>query len=327
MDKISEGLKFACNVAKAAPAWLDNMLTTLDKFNLLPVWEWRKQIALDKLALQIKLDEQKAEHDSRMLVLNANTKQRIAHIETQGPYSLKAIGEQIASGTPPSVAFTADPFAIRATTQLYADTLDGQYAKERIALYAALEAAEHPDRPIAEGETSETFFANFWDYAKNIRDEDAMQVWGKLLAGEIQQPGKFSVRTLDMLRSLSTKEAQLFKQLSSFVVSGEAVFFEFSEEEGFLDIVSYKALELLGIAMGELSFPLEKPLRLEFKYFSAILASSGASTQKDIQSIFLTPCGRELYSLVDITYEQSEKLFTLVKVKAEQQGMTLTKIS
>lgn len=46
--------------------------------------------------------------------------------------------------------------------------------------------------------------------AKDVSDEYMQKLWGKLLAGEVAKPGKFSLRTLDVVKNLTSKEAQLF---------------------------------------------------------------------------------------------------------------------
>ena len=41
--------------------------------------------------------------------------------------------------------------------------------------------------------------------------------WARLVAGEIQQPGTFSLRTMAVMDTLSTKEARLFTRLCGYV--------------------------------------------------------------------------------------------------------------
>ena len=48
-------------------------------------------------------------------------------------------------------------------------------------------------------------------------DEERRTWWSRLLAGEIQKPGTFSLRTLSIMDTLSPTEAQLFRTLSTCV--------------------------------------------------------------------------------------------------------------
>ena len=57
--------------------------------------------------------------------------------------------------------------------------------------------------------------SRFFDIAAGITTEQLQYLWGRILAGEIKQPGSFSLRTLDVLRNLSRKEAESFVKLGS----------------------------------------------------------------------------------------------------------------
>ena len=50
-----------------------------------------------------------------------------------------------------------------------------------------------------------------------IDDEERRTWWARLLAGEIQQPGTFSLRAMALMDKLSTDEAQLFSKLCDYV--------------------------------------------------------------------------------------------------------------
>ena len=50
-----------------------------------------------------------------------------------------------------------------------------------------------------------------------IDDEDRRTWWARLLAGEIRQPETYSLRTLAVMDTLSTKEAKLFTKLCDYV--------------------------------------------------------------------------------------------------------------
>lgn len=62
----------------------------------------------------------------------------------------------------------------------------------------------------------------FFDAVANISDEYMQKLWGKLLAGEVEQPGRYSLRTLDTLRKLTPKEALLFQNAASFILNCSA---------------------------------------------------------------------------------------------------------
>lgn len=62
------------------------------------------------------------------------------------------------------------------------------------------------------------WFVRFFEDAGKISDEDMQDLWAKVLAGEIKQPGSFSLRTLDTLKNLSKDEAEILQFVTSCAV-------------------------------------------------------------------------------------------------------------
>ena len=50
-----------------------------------------------------------------------------------------------------------------------------------------------------------------------MSDDDRITWWARLLAGEIREPGTFSLRTLAVMDTLSTEEARLFARVCNYV--------------------------------------------------------------------------------------------------------------
>ena len=50
-----------------------------------------------------------------------------------------------------------------------------------------------------------------------VDDDERRTWWARLLAGEIQQPGTFSLRTMAVMDTLSTREAELFARLCDYL--------------------------------------------------------------------------------------------------------------
>lgn len=64
----------------------------------------------------------------------------------------------------------------------------------------------------------------FFSVASEVSDVDMQALWGKILAGETARPGKFSVRTLEVLRNLSRSEAETFRRACSLSFGGKTKF-------------------------------------------------------------------------------------------------------
>jgi len=61
----------------------------------------------------------------------------------------------------------------------------------------------------------------FFDLAGEIGDEYMQKLWSKILAGEIQSPNTYSLRTIDTLKNITQKEANLFNKLLQFIIFSE----------------------------------------------------------------------------------------------------------
>ena len=69
-----------------------------------------------------------------------------------------------------------------------------------------------PDTPVDHDWT-----ARFFDDAKDVSNEEMQKLWAKLLAGEVERPGSVSLRTLDILRNMTQKEAKLFARVVNYI--------------------------------------------------------------------------------------------------------------
>lgn len=71
--------------------------------------------------------------------------------------------------------------------------------------------AELPEQ-VSEDPVEDDWQVRFFNTAEDITDSDMQTLWGKVLAGEVASPGRFSLRTLDILRNLSKHEAEVFQR-------------------------------------------------------------------------------------------------------------------
>lgn len=74
-------------------------------------------------------------------------------------------------------------------------------------------ASEVSDTPVDSDWVSE-----FFDNVANVSNEQMQILWGKLLAGEIKQPGSFSLRTLGTLKNMSQKDAEYFNDIVPYIL-------------------------------------------------------------------------------------------------------------
>ena len=70
---------------------------------------------------------------------------------------------------------------------------------------------------VADENPLEDWIYQFFDLCADIGNEEMQLLWGKLLAGEIAQPGSYSIRTLSAVKLLDRMEADIFTKLCSYV--------------------------------------------------------------------------------------------------------------
>ena len=100
-----------------------------------------------------------------------------------------------------------------------ANTKLHEIVKEEISVAKAIEYAGDyiQEENLTEEKPSELpsdDWLNKWKKrTQEFTDDDALKLWGKVLAGEFASPGKYSYKFLDWLSSITPKDAQLISKL------------------------------------------------------------------------------------------------------------------
>ena len=121
----------------------------------------------------------------------------------------------------------------RAINRLIIEETRNQKNIETIVAHALnkINQDAHPDN------IEEDWINQFFNNCKNIGNDEVQQLWAFILAGEANNPGAFSKRTLNHLRLVSKEEALLFSRFCQFV---------FKTEDGkFMHILGEKTNEYL----------------------------------------------------------------------------------
>ncbi|MBQ8174518.1 MAG: DUF2806 domain-containing protein [Clostridia bacterium] len=110
------------------------------------------------------------------------------------------------------------------------------------------------EREVSTDPVDTDWTLRFFNCVEDISNEKMQLLWGKLLAGETKQPGRFSLRTLETLKSLSQKEAQIFRVICAYTIIHENAFNLPTHGELFADTpIDYADIMTLGEA-GLLNF-------------------------------------------------------------------------
>lgn len=88
----------------------------------------------------------------------------------------------------------------------------------KAVIHAEEELAQDPQEPSTT-QVSDDWLLRWRDCAASVSSDELQSLWGKVLAGEVKTPGRYSLRTLEFLRNLAQDEAKAIEKLSPFVVS------------------------------------------------------------------------------------------------------------
>lgn len=74
------------------------------------------------------------------------------------------------------------------------------------------------ERDVPKDKVSVDWATRFFNTVQDISENEMKLIWGKLLAGEVKSPGSYSLRTLELLKNLSSDEARLFSEVSNLAL-------------------------------------------------------------------------------------------------------------
>lgn len=130
------------------------------------------------------------------------------------PYQIKRVAEAEADAQKIRAAAQIEVTELqrRALRRFFAEEAKKQSNIESITRKALDEVDEEAQPQNMEND----WLANFFDKCRLISDEQMQDLWARILAGEANQPGKYSKRTIDSLSSLERSDAVLFSRLCGY---------------------------------------------------------------------------------------------------------------
>lgn len=212
-----------------------------------------------------------------------------------------------------------------------AEEVRKEISVNKAILYAEEELLKEDQKP-SDVPINEDWLLRWRDGAASISSEELIGLWGKVLAGEVKDPGAYSLRTLEFLKHLSQDEASLIESVMPFVFDG----FIYKGDEKLLDAndITFQkllCLQELGILSGVDAMGLERNWRsfLTDRFEMALVSNKKLILVKNpdpfrslsIQPVcLLTIVGVQLYRLIQIT-PNKEIIHSIVE-KIKSQGFT-----
>ena len=179
-------------------------------------------------------------------------------------------------------------------------------ANARVVLEGA--ADELGDKEVDDHDPDPDWTARFFDYVQDVSSEDMQKIWAKILAGEVESPGRTSLRTLDTLRNMTKIDADLFNGICNFVIRQDCVFFDESYLKDF-DAIRYGNLihlqdcglvTIQSFLARQFAWGENKELVLQYQNGALLIAGNqDAPEVLGIPVALLTTAGRELFQIVE----------------------------
>lgn len=234
---------------------------------------------------------------------------RLAHAEAE---KMTILGDVMTQNPQVAINYSDEKSMIidAATQQLLQRTqsrLAFQELKKQQNIETVIESAYRQieqEQEVSATPVDPDWISNFFDNVSRISNEQMQFLWSRILAGEVKQPNSFSLRTLNVLKTLTSEDAKCFENIAPFVINDKFIPAKFLSENNISDseaILSLIDAGLMQSEEGKLSSPECKDfaIKLFSKNSFAILHSDNSSSFFLADRIYyLTKAGMELLQLL-----------------------------
>lgn len=207
----------------------------------------------------------------------------------------REIGKSLASGD--------DALRKRSIEAAIGEHIQSQRNREAIAKAAVKELKNDMPQLDATAAIDDDWLNLFASIASKKSTTDMQSLWGKLLAGEIRQPGAFKLRTLQSLSVLDATEATLIHKHMSFVFDRHMmVYGQEYKLISYATLLELQALDVIQEAGGNTHVRVAIPAGTPGSVLLGANEVLHVENEKDDEGFLrnicpLTPFGRDLYRL------------------------------
>jgi len=192
----------------------------------------------------------------------------------------------------------------RATSRLNYQQIKKQINLEQIISLAADELSN--ETIVSEEPVDDDWISRFFNLAEDVNSKEMKILWAKILAGEVKKPKSYSLRTMELLKNISIKEAGLFSKVSQFAIScinkaflpRIASFNEFGIE--YSDLLLLEELNLITGIESNIKYTSHDKTLSFINSGLFLVVERNDTTELNIGSIPFTRLGVELLALVEV---------------------------
>ena len=169
----------------------------------------------------------------------------------------------------------------------------------------------------------------YFESAKNAADTYMQNVWAKVLAKELECPGTFGYKTLDVLKNMSKEDFILFEKMCTVQIEGVIFRGEAYKKQGieWLNLIKMSEFGLLSLDNTTRTYEFEPKrkvcLFLNNNHGFFVENNSQEKERLEIEVYVLTYAAKELLSIVSYEYTK-QFLEDIVEELKKKNNITLT---
>lgn len=80
------------------------------------------------------------------------------------------------------------------------------------------------DGTVANHRPDPDWTARFFGVVQDVSSDDMQKIWARILSGEVRKPGATSLRTLDVLKNMTKRDALQFEDVAGFIITDFAYY-------------------------------------------------------------------------------------------------------
>lgn len=193
----------------------------------------------------------------------------------------------------------------RAAQRLVASELNKQKNIEDVIQRADEILEKEPKVELTSEKSDQGWVEDCLDGAGKAYDDELKDYWAKLLAGEIRNPGKYSKRMTNFMKTISQKDAERIKKICPYVMydmKGDAVILRYDGEKISYEDISFLAelrlLDSSSFVVKQYKFANGKGQAFLFKKNIGYLLKV-EKREYDLPIYAFTELGKEVLTIVD----------------------------
>ena len=180
---------------------------------------------------------------------------------------------------------------------------------------------------ITNQKVDQDWVLNFFDNAGNVSDEHIQEIWSKILIGEIKNPNTYTLRTLNILKNMTSFEANLYEKIIPFI---------FYEKENPFIYNDIELLEKYGLEFNELIkledcglISLNVGVSINFKDIKNYIYNKNyvivINGEKNLGIYRITESGKQILNLIKNNICSNDKYFLEIgeKLKKDNSGILI----